>query len=77
VDRRISPTLGDAVTVGFGGDLCAHGGQGRRAVGSGPVGAACAAGACQRPPSAEEIAGGASRRGDSAGEHTPRRRTAR
>src|SRR2546428_3096391 len=43
--RWIGQALGDPVTVGFGGDLCAHGGQGLRAVGLWAVGegwAACA-----------------------------------
>jgi hypothetical protein len=57
--RWIGTALGDPVTVGFGGALCANGGQGRLAVGMVYVGEECAALACQGHASAQQVAGGA------------------
>jgi hypothetical protein len=57
--RWIGTALGDPVTVGFGGDLCANGGQGRLAVGMVDMGEECAACACQGHASAQQVAGGA------------------
>jgi hypothetical protein len=61
LDRRISTTLGDPVAVGFGGALCADGGQSVLAVGMVDMGEECAACAGQGHPAAEQVAGGAPR----------------
>jgi len=71
LSRWSGTALGDAVTVGFVGDLWAHGGQGRRAVGMVDGGEACAAWACQGPASAQQVAGGAPRGGGDRGVGEP------
>ncbi len=65
--RWIGKALGDPVTVGFGGDLFAHGGQGILAVGMVYVGEECAACACQGHASAQQVTGGAHRGGGDIG----------
>jgi hypothetical protein len=58
VHRRIGTALGDPVTVGLGGDLCANRRQMIRARGIVDVGQACGPCVCQRPTAPAQGAGG-------------------
>jgi len=59
VHRRSGTACRHPVSVGLGREVCAHGRQGRRAVGVWPMRQECAACGRQRHAAPEEVAGGA------------------